>query len=120
MQTLYRFKGTVETVNDLSSVENITVGDVYKCKADLDDYIWNGQEWVNIGQDADFNAVMEQIAQTQQDLTPHKYFMKATTIIQSGTNFTIPCNYKVGANVLDVYLMGEKLIKTTSEHARTL
>ncbi len=50
------------------------------------------------------------------EIGTHKYFMKATTTIQTDTNFTIPSKYKVGANVLDVYLMGEKLIKTTSEH----
>ena len=26
MQTLYRFKGTIETINDLSNVEDISVG----------------------------------------------------------------------------------------------
>lgn len=40
----------------------------------------------------------------------HKYILKITTDIKAGTAFTIPCNYKVGANVLDVYLNGERLI----------
>lgn len=76
----------------------------------------------NIQEESETPLTAHNLNLAQQELLEetHKYFMKPTTAIQSGTNFTIPCNYKVGANVLDVYLMGEKLIKTTSEHARTL
>ena len=34
-------------------------------------------------------------------------------IISENTNYTIPLNYKVGADVLDIFYMGEKLIKGT-------
>lgn len=73
----------------------------------------------NIQEESETPLTAHNLNLAQQELLEdtHKYFMKATTAIQSGTNFTIPCHYKVGANVLDVYLMGEKLIKTTSEHA---
>ena len=33
--------------------------------------------------------------------------------IAENTDYTIPLNYKVGADVLEVYYMGEKLIKGT-------
>lgn len=36
-----------------------------------------------------------------------------TTEIAENTNYTIPLNYKVGSDVLDIYYMGEKLIKGT-------
>lgn len=36
-----------------------------------------------------------------------------TTEIAENTNYTIPLNYKVGADVLDIFYMGEKLIKDT-------
>ena len=36
-----------------------------------------------------------------------------TTEIAENTNYTIPLNYKVGANVLDIFYMGEKLSKGT-------
>lgn len=35
------------------------------------------------------------------------------TEIAENTNYTIPLNYKVGADVLDIFYMGEKLIKGT-------
>ncbi len=45
----------------------------------------------------------------------HKYILKITSDITAGTAFTIPCNYKVGANVLDVYLNGERLILSSDD-----
>lgn len=61
MQTLYRFKSSVETINDLSSIENKNIGDVYKCKSDSYNYCWNGEEWVNIGTDSDFSEILEKL-----------------------------------------------------------
>lgn len=73
----------------------------------------------NIQEESETPLTAHNLNLAQQELLEdtHKYFMKATTTIQTDTNLTIPCNYKVGVNVLDVYLMGEKLIKTTEEHA---
>lgn len=45
----------------------------------------------------------------------HKYILKIASDITAGTAFTIPCNYKVGANVLDVYLNGERLILSSDD-----
>ena len=45
----------------------------------------------------------------------HKYILKITSDITAGTAVTIPCNYKVGANVLDVYLNGERLILSSDD-----
>ena len=45
----------------------------------------------------------------------HKYILEITTDITAGTAVTIPCNYKVGANVLDVYLNGERLILSSDD-----
>lgn len=47
-------------------------------------------------------------------LVEHKYFMKVTTAVAKGGTIIIPCNYKVGADCLDVYLNGQKLIKATN------
>lgn len=69
MQTLYRFKGTVETITALDSIANKNIGDVYKCKANSNDYIWNGLEWIDIGKHTDFNDVMSAIEEVQDDLT---------------------------------------------------
>jgi len=42
-----------------------------------------------------------------------KATITTTTEIAENTNYTIPLNYKVGADVLDIFYMGEKLIKDT-------
>ena len=42
------------------------------------------------------------------------YTLKLTTNISAGNTVNLPCTYLVGANVMDVYLNGEKLICTTS------
>lgn len=58
----------------------------------------------------------------QSDLTTYHYRQAISTAITAGTAFTIPCNYKVGNNVLDVYLYnsygGEKLL-LSSDNAGT-
>lgn len=37
--------------------------------------------------------------------------LTTTAPIAENTNYTIPLNYKVGSNTLDIYYMGEKLVK---------
>lgn len=37
--------------------------------------------------------------------------LTTTAPIAENTNYTIPVNYKVGSNTLDIYYMGEKLVK---------
>lgn len=37
--------------------------------------------------------------------------LTTTTPIAENTNYTIPVYYKVGSNTLDIYYMGEKLVK---------
>ena len=40
--------------------------------------------------------------------------LTTTAPIAENTNYTIPVNYKVGSNTLDIYYMGEKVVK--NEH----
>lgn len=42
-----------------------------------------------------------------------KYQLKITENKEAGEEIEIPCYYKVGAGVLDVYLNGERLIKSS-------
>ena len=46
-----------------------------------------------------------------KDTKQHCYTITTDEEIAENTNYTIPCYYKVGANVLDIYYMGEKLIE---------
>ena len=46
----------------------------------------------------------------QKNLVTHKYHLKITSAVTAGTEVTIPCYYKVGQAVIDVYLIGERLL----------
>ena len=49
--TVYRYKGNVATVADLSSIQNPDHGDVYHVEENGNDYCWNEDEnrWDNLG-----------------------------------------------------------------------
>lgn len=79
----------MEKVEELTTIENQNIGDVYKCKEDLNDYIWNGQEWVNIGQDADFNSVMEKIDNINEEMQ-QKATVSDLSKDYTGTNIVAP------------------------------
>lgn len=44
-----------------------------------------------------------------------KYTLEIDTDKTAGQEITIPCYYKVGEDVLDVYLNGERLIKSSDD-----
>ena len=72
MQTLYKFRGTVNTVDELSIIENRNIGDTYKCKADSDTYIWNGVEWINAGQDVDYSEILDKINEVNTQIQDYQ------------------------------------------------
>lgn len=45
----------------------------------------------------------------------HNYSLEINADTTAGQEITIPCNYKVGEEVLDVYLNGERLLKSSDE-----
>lgn len=45
----------------------------------------------------------------------HNYSLEIDADKTAGQEITIPCNYKVGAEVLDVYLNGERLIRSSDD-----
>ncbi len=99
MQTLYRFKGTVNMVNDLSAII-ASVGDTYKCKTNFKDYTWNGTDWVDIGKEGFVGNV---------------YIYKLIIQNSETEEITLPCNYEVEKHVLDVFLNGERLLLSSDE-----
>lgn len=48
MANVYRYKGSVETYNDLPSVSN-ALGDVWDVKSDGKNYAWKGEAWDDLG-----------------------------------------------------------------------
>ncbi|MBR0428198.1 MAG: hypothetical protein IJK18_08390 [Clostridia bacterium] len=104
VKKIYTFKGSVSTYNDLSSITEKEVGDVWNILDTGDNYSWNGEEWTEVGIDTDF-ADLENSQVIQSSI------ITTTEEIAENTNYTIPLNYKVGNNSLEISYMGEKLIK---------
>lgn len=123
LQTLYRFKGNVETLTELNSKTDNNVGDVWKCLEDSNNYCWNKQEWVNIGTDmdlsayalqsevdADFNemdskkadkteiqqkADKTEVEQKFSSIEQHKYNLTLESELADNSQLTVPANYRV-------------------------
>ena len=106
VKKIYTFKGSVNTYNDLSNITEKEVGDVWNILDTGNNYSWNGEEWTEIGIDTDF-------ADLENSLVIQSSIITTTTEIAENTNYTIPLNYKVGNNSLEVIYMGEKLINGT-------
>lgn len=51
----------------------------------------------------------------QKNLLPSTYYLKINADTTEGQEITLPCYYKVGEEVLDVYLNGERLIKSSDD-----
>ncbi len=51
----------------------------------------------------------------QKNLLPSTYSLKINADTTEGQEITLPCYYKVGEEVLDVYLNGERLLKSTDD-----
>lgn len=63
----------------------------------------------------DMKKLCEKIEDSYENFTSHKYQLKITEDKEAGEEIEIPCYYKVEANVLDVYLNGERLIKSSDD-----
>lgn len=55
------------------------------------------------------------VNRAQKNLLTHKYKLTVSTTTSSGAEITLPAYYKVGQDVLDVYLEDERLIKSSDE-----
>lgn len=63
----------------------------------------------------DMKKLCEKIEDSYENFTAHKYTLKIEEDKETGEEIEIPCYYKVGASVLDVYWEGERLIKSSDE-----
>lgn len=64
---------------------------------------------------SNMNAIQDNTEEAISELEPHKYQLTITESKEPGEEIEISCYYKVGASVLDVYLNGERLIKSSDE-----
>lgn len=57
------------------------------------------------------NEIKEVVNENADYIIINSYIVTTETEIAENTDYEIPCYYKVGEDVLDIYYMGEKLIK---------
>lgn len=65
ISSVYKYKGTVATYNDLPS-NNLTVGDVYNVESDGSNYAWIGTTWDKLGGDIDLSGYQTKIDSTHK------------------------------------------------------
>lgn len=99
-----KWQGTVENYEDLFALENVNQGEIYTVLNENKNYAWNKIEWIEYSDSINVN-----------NLITHKYSLEIDSDKTAGEETTIPCYYKVGEDVLDVYLNGERLIKSSDD-----
>lgn len=62
---------------------------------------------------SDISNIQDDIEEINDEIAINKSTVTTSAAILENTDYTIPLNYKVGADVLDIYYMGEKLVKGT-------
>lgn len=103
LQNIYKFVGSVDSFENLPmTAQN---GDVYNVINESKSYSWNDttKEWIELGSTVDVENVIT-----------HKYTLILTSEISAGQIIDIPCRYKVGANCLDVFFNGERLLLSSN------
>lgn len=60
ISSVYKYKGTVATYQDLPS-QNLTIGDVYNVESDGSNYAWAGIAWDKLGGEIDLSGYQEKI-----------------------------------------------------------
>ena len=73
VSSVYKYRGTVATYNDLPST-NLTIGDVYNVESDDSNYAWNGTAWDKLGGNVDLS----------------NYYTKSQTDILVNAKYTKP------------------------------
>ena len=110
LQNIYKFKGSVETLEKLNEITGQKSGDVYNVISKDKDYAFNGTEWVILGSATNVDDLA-----TKTEIKVQKGKVVINTAVSKGGAITLPFYYKVGANVLDVYLNGERLILSSDD-----
>lgn len=78
----FKFRGSVETVEDLDNIENPQNGDVYQVQDK--EYAYNGSEWVELG----FNIDIKQHIFYVDELPAQNIRVENSIYVLSGTNQT--------------------------------
>ena len=65
ISSVYKFKGSVATYNDLPSSDQV-VGDVYNVEADGSNYAWDGTNWDKLSEDIDLSGYQALITENNK------------------------------------------------------
>ena len=65
--------------------------------------------------DENLNQIQKLIKADVKEKQAFKYTLEITEDKTAGQEITLPCYYKVGEEVLDVYLNGERLLKSSDD-----
>lgn len=65
--------------------------------------------------DTNLNQLQKLIKADIKEKQAFKYILEITADKTAGQEITLPCYYKVGEEVLDVYLNGERLLKSSDD-----
>ena len=65
--------------------------------------------------DINLNQMQKLIKSDIKEKQAFKYTLEITEDKTAGQEITLPCYYKVGEEVLDVYLNGERLLKSSDD-----
>lgn len=105
LQNIYKFIGTVDTIEQLPNSNNKS-GDVYNVKNENKDYAWSEEtkEWLELGSATNIDNIIM-----------YEYKLVLSANINAGGEVTLPCKYKVGTKVLQVYFCGEKLLLSSDD-----
>lgn len=107
------------TNNDMEKFKNDTTDKLSEFKTNINNSIDNltveTEKKMNTFKE-DTNKIVEnlkdKINETQK---VYKYTLQISESTLAGAEITLPCYYKVGQDVLDVYLNGERLINSSDE-----
>lgn len=103
LSNIYKFVGSVDSFENLpTTAQN---GDVYNVIDESKSYSWNNnlKTWLELG-----NTI------NVENILAHKYTLILTSKVEAGQILNIPCKYRVGAEVLDVFYNGERLLLSSN------
>lgn len=112
-KSAFTYKGSVNTYEDLSSIEAIN-GDIYTVNNEGKNYAFNGENWIEYNVNINISTIEGEIEELSNKVNSIKKIIVETTSrvveteIQQNTNYEVPT---YAANSLFVYLEGCKLIK---------
>lgn len=70
ISTVFRYKGTKATYDEVTAISNPAVGDLWFVSADSSEYAYNGSKWEKLGPVIDMTPYLTRVVVAGQALTP--------------------------------------------------